>query len=336
MLYQLAKPILFTLKPEFAHHAVLSMGKWCHRFKLYPLIERKQLGKPVELMGLRFPNAIGLAAGLDKNGDYIDLMASLGFGFIEIGTVTPKPQAGNPKPRLFRLRKESSLINQMGFNNNGLDYLLKQVQQAKYRGILGINIGKNATTPDDQAVQDYLIGLRHVFPHASYITINISSPNTQGLRNLQFGDALKRLLHTLRSEHIKLRIAQKRHVPLVVKLSPDLSEQDSASIAEILLEYEIDGVIATNTSAELVQAGQALYGIDKGGMSGQLLTERSTKVIKQLHDNLGDKIPIIAAGGILSAADAQAKLAAGAKLIQLYTGLIYRGPGLVREIAKQL
>lgn len=287
-------------------------------------------------MGLDFPNPVGLAAGLDKNGDYIDALAALGFGFIEVGTVTPRPQPGNPRPRLFRLPEARAIINRMGFNNHGVDYLLAKVRQARYRGVLGINIGKNADTPVERAADDYLIGLRKVYTAASYVTVNISSPNTANLRSLQEGAALTALLGRLKQEQRALAEQHQKYVPLAVKIAPDLGAEAVAEMAAVIRESGIDAVIATNTTLAREAVAQLPHGGETGGLSGAPLTRRATEVVGELHAVLGDTVPIIAAGGIMDGADAVAKLRAGASLVQVYSGLIYRGPALVREVAAAL
>lgn len=287
-------------------------------------------------MGLSFPNPVGLAAGLDKNGECIDGLAALGFGFIEIGTVTPRPQPGNPKPRLFRLPEAEALINRMGFNNKGVDYLVEQVKKARYRGILGINIGKNRDTPLDRALDDYLIGLRKVYPYASYVTVNISSPNTPGLRDLQAGENLYHLLSGLRQERENLAQRHGRRVPLAVKIAPDLESEQIKQIADALVEFEIDAVIATNTTASREGVEGLAHGEETGGLSGRPLFGKSTDVVARLSQALQGAIPVIGCGGIASTEDARRKFEAGADLIQIYTGFIYRGPALIREIVKNV
>ncbi|WMP17864.1 quinone-dependent dihydroorotate dehydrogenase [Thiothrix lacustris] len=329
-MYKLLRDLLFLLPTETSHHLALDSLKLAGKTGL--------LGKPVALpgkavtvMGIEFPNPIGLAAGLDKNGDYMDALAALGFGFVEIGTVTPRPQPGNPKPRLFRLPEAQAIINRMGFNNHGIDYLLEQVSKARYQGILGINIGKNFDTAVENAADDYLIGLRKAYPHAHYVTINISSPNTPGLRSLQYGDELKRLLVTLREEQAKLAQEHGRYVPVAIKVAPDLNEAEIRDMAEVFSSVEIDGLIATNTTLDKAAVQGLPHGEEQGGLSGKPLTQHSTEVIRQFRADMASQIPIIGVGGILSGADAQAKLAAGASLVQVYSGFIYRGPALVRE-----
>jgi dihydroorotate dehydrogenase len=296
----------------------------------------RQVLVPRTVMGIRFPNPVGLAAGLDKNGDYIDALAALGFGFIEVGTVTPRPQAGNPKPRLFRLPRAQAIINRMGFNNRGVDYLLANVQRARFRGVLGINIGKNFDTPVERAVDDYLIGLRKVYPHAGYVAVNISSPNTPNLRRLQEHDALLVLLQALKAEQRQLAQQHCKYVPLAVKIAPDLAGEAVADIAALIRDQEIDAVIATNTTLAHDAVAHLPHGGEAGGLSGAPLMQRATEVVRQLHAVLRGDVPIIAVGGIMCGADAVAKVQAGAALVQLYSGFIYRGPGLIKAAAEAL
>ncbi|WP_333876596.1 quinone-dependent dihydroorotate dehydrogenase [Methylobacter sp.] len=335
-LYPLLRPLLFSLAPETAHEVTLKLLNTVYISGLSKLIYPEIDNKPINLMGLDFKNPIGLAAGLDKNGDYINALAALGFGFVEIGTVTPRPQPGNPKPRLFRLPEHQAIINRMGFNNLGIDHLLAQVKQSDYSGILGINIGKNFDTPIENAADDYLIGLRKAYTSASYITINISSPNTKNLRQLQQGDEIKSLISSLKEEQLKLQQGHSKYTPLALKIAPDLTAEEIAHIAGLLLEFEIDGVIATNTTiARDLIAGHPLAN-EAGGLSGAPVKQQSTFVVRELAAKLNGKIPIIAAGGILSAADAREKLEAGASLVQIYSGLIYRGPQLISDIVQSL
>lgn len=335
-LYPLLRPLLFSLDPETAHEVTLKLLNAAYASGLskllYPAIE----DKPVNVMGLSFKNPVGLAAGLDKNGDYINALSALGFGFVEIGTVTPRPQPGNPKPRLFRLPEHEAIINRMGFNNLGIDHLLAQVKQSSYSGILGINIGKNFDTPIEKAADDYLIGLRKAYTSASYITINISSPNTKNLRQLQQGDEIKGLISTLKEEQLKLQQQHGKYVPLALKIAPDLTTDEITHIARLLLEFEIDGVIATNTTIARDMIADHPLANEAGGLSGAPVKEKSTFVVRGLATELNGKIPIIAAGGVLSAEDAQEKLTAGASLVQIYSGLIYRGPQLIADIVKSL
>lgn len=331
MLYSLAKSLLFQLDPERSHHLALTLLKYTTPFLHYPLPHY-----PTQVMGIDFPNPVGLAAGLDKNAAYVAALAQLGFGFIEVGTVTPRPQTGQPKPRLFRLPEKQALINRMGFNNVGIEQLIDNLTKQHYHGILGINIGKNADTPLENALSDYQSAFARVYPYASYVTVNISSPNTQGLRDLQQAIYLKPLLEQLKQQQARLAQNYQRYVPLVIKLSPDLDEQQLEFVAEQLMVHEIDGVIAVNTTLSRQGVEGSSYEHECGGLSGAPLTQRSTEVIKQLHQILAGKIPIIASGGIMSAQDAKEKLNVGASLIQLYTGLIYQGPGLIRQICTHL
>jgi len=327
MVYRFARSFLFCLEPETAHIVTLKLINYAYKIGLLKLFSK--VISPSQVMGLQFPNNVGLAAGFDKNGEYIDALAGLGFGFIEVGTVTPKPQIGNPKPRIFRIKTAEAVINRLGFNNKGVDYLVEQVKKMRYRGILGINIGKNKDTPNEQAVDDYLYCFKRVLPYASYITINISSPNTPDLRSLQQGDLLQQLLQALKKEQQLFFQAHQQYVPLVVKIAPDLSAEELQVMAAIFLAEKIDGVIATNTTIKREGVGNIA---EAGGLSGKPLGLDSTKIIKQLSHWLSDKIPIIGCGGIMSEEDAQQKIAAGASLVQLYTGLIYRGPSLIKSI----
>ena len=333
-MYPLLRPLLFTLDPETAHHATLDALKTAHSFGL--LCAKYPAANPRTVMGLAFPNPVGLAAGLDKNGEYIDALAALGFGFIEVGTVTPRPQPGNPKPRMFRLPEAHAIINRMGFNNLGVDALVENVKRTKYKGILGINIGKNFDTPIEKAASDYLIGLRKVYTHASYVAINISSPNTKNLRQLQGGDELDALLEQLKAEQGNLAELHGKYVPLAVKIAPDLDQEQIQQIAELLMRHRIDGVIATNTTLSRVGVENLTHGNEAGGLSGAPVREKSTAVIRELAAALNGALPIIGVGGILSGADAVEKIQAGAALVQIYSGMIYRGPDLVGEAIKAL
>lgn len=326
----MARAALFQLPPETAHRWALTGLQYAARLKL--LRPPKLAGKPVSVMGIDFPNPVGLAAGLDKNGEYLDGLATLGFGFIEIGTITPRPQPGNPSPRLFRLPQADALINRLGFNNQGVAALLKHVQHSCFNGILGINIGKNFDTPLARAVDDYQLALRQVYTHADYVTLNISSPNTPGLRDLQYGEPLQQLLRQLKQTQAELTQQYDRYVPLALKLAPDLNDDDIPLIAQTLLQQKIDAVIATNTTFSRAGVTGLNHAEETGGLSGAPLFARSTEVVRLLHQELGTDIPIIAVGGIFSGADGLAKLEAGAKLLQVYSGLIYRGPELVREL----
>ena len=335
-LYPILRPLLFSLDPEVAHNVTLKLLKLADKTGLSVLNKPSHTHQPVTVMGLAFQNPVGLAAGLDKNGDYIDSLATLGFGSIEIGTVTPRSQLGNPKPRLFRLPEHEAIINRMGFNNLGVDYLLEQVKQANYQGILGINIGKNFDTPIKDATEDYLIGLRKSYQLASYITLNISSPNTKNLRQLQQGDEVKNLLSLLKEEQLKLHHEYDTYTPLVVKIAPDLDDDEISHIAKLLMEFDIDGVIATNTTISREAVKGHVHAEEIGGLSGAPVREQSTYVVAGLAAELNGQVPIIAAGGILSGKDAQDKLDAGASLVQIYSGLIYRGTQLIDDILKEL
>lgn len=332
MLYPFLRKLLFLLPPECSHNFVLNYLKITA--KLRPEFKYSNPISDTSVFGLHFPNKIGLAAGLDKNGDCIDGLSKMGFGFIEIGTVTPRPQPGNPKPRLFRLPKAQAIINRMGFNNKGVDYLIQQVKKKKYQGVLGINIGKNFDTPLEHAVTDYILCMRKVYVYASYITVNISSPNTPGLRDLQHENELRKLLIQLKQEQYNLQQQYQKYVPLLIKIAPDLNPCDVQMIAKIILEQKIDGVIATNTTICRDCIPPQRHSREKGGLSGKPLFERSLAVVRELNQCFNGTIPIIACGGIMSAQDAAQMLAAGANLIQIYTGFIYQGPELIRELCK--
>lgn len=337
-MYGLMRSVLFNLPTETSHTVAMGSLDLAHGMGLSSVLggARKGRGQALTVMGIEFPNALGLAAGLDKNADHIDALAALGFGFIEIGTVTPRPQPGNPQPRLFRLSAQQAIINRMGFNNKGIDHALNRIRQSRFRGVLGINIGKNFDTPVEQAADDYLICLRKAWPLASYIVVNLSSPNTPGLRTLQYGEELRRLLTLLKQEQLMLQQADGRHVPLVVKIAPDLSEEEVGLIASALLEFRIDGVIATNTTLSREGVADNPLHSEAGGLSGAPLRLAATRVVAQLAKALDGQIPIIGVGGIASLADAQEKLDAGASLIQIYSGFIYQGPPLVRQIVEGL
>lgn len=331
--YPLARAALFSLDAETAHEVTLKNLQRAHNLGVMRCAGPTPLA-PRTLMGLRLKNPVGLAAGLDKNGEYIDALATLGFGFMEVGTVTPRPQAGNPKPRMFRLPEAQALINRMGFNNHGLEAFLKNVQRSGFRrggGILGLNIGKNADTPIDQATDDYVKGMQGVYAHADYITVNISSPNTKNLRALQQADELSALLTQLRDARHRLADGHGRQVPLVVKIAPDLQEEQIDVIVETVLGMGFEGIIATNTTLDREGVAHLRHGTEVGGLSGRPVTEKSLAVIERLRMRAGRELAIIGVGGIMNASDARAKMAAGADAIQLYTGLIYRGPALVRE-----
>ncbi|MCO8086928.1 quinone-dependent dihydroorotate dehydrogenase [Acinetobacter indicus] len=333
MLYSLARPLLFSLAPERAHELTLSLLKSGHKMGL---MRQQVAAKPVTCMGIEFPNPVGLAAGLDKNGAYIDALAALGFGFIEIGTITPRPQAGNPHPRLFRLPQAKAIINRMGFNNDGVDKLIENVKAAKFKGVLGINIGKNADTPVEKAVDDYLLCLEKVYNYASYITVNISSPNTKNLRSLQSGDALTELLQTLKQRQLALAEEHQHYVPLVLKVAPDLEPSDIEFIAQQLLQFKIDGLIVTNTTLSREGVENLPHGDEAGGLSGAPVFEKSTACLAAFAKILEGKIPLIGVGGILSGEQAVAKRNAGATLVQVYSGLVYTGPELVKDCVDAL
>ncbi len=334
MLYQLFRPLLFKLDPENAHWLAFHTLNQAHKLGLLKNLVNSSVihCKPRTVMGLSFSNPVGLAAGLDKNGEYIDALASLGFGFIEIGTVTPRPQPGNPRPRIFRIPEANAIINRLGFNNLGIDHLLSNVKNSSYRGILGINLGKNFDTPLENAIDDYLIGLQKAYCCASYVTINISSPNTKNLRQLQGSHVLDQLLGRLKLEQTQLSQTHSKFVPMVIKIAPDLNDEEIKLIADLLLKHQIDGVIATNTTISRESIEQFKVAEELGGLSGAPLTQRATQVIRQLHAILQNAIPIIGVGGIMSSKDAQDKLDSGADLIQLYTGLIYQGTDFVNDV----
>lgn len=338
--YALTRPFLFGLDPEHAHELTLGSIAKLQNTPVQCLWSQSRTSDPVTVAGLRFPNRIGLAAGLDKNGRCIDGLGAMGFGFIEVGTVTPKGQPGNDKPRMFRLPQADALINRLGFNNEGLAAFLANVQRAqsfrKSGGLVGLNIGKNAATPIEQAVDDYLLGLDGVFPHADYITVNISSPNTKNLRALQSDEALDALLSRLQERKLQLEMQSGRKVPMFVKIAPDLEEDQVGVIARTLSANGIDGVIATNTTISRDAVKGLPHAEETGGLSGRPVFEASNRVIRLLRAALGSGYPIIGVGGVLSGADAQAKRQAGADLVQIYTGLIYKGPALVGECARAL
>ncbi|HEY8942239.1 MAG TPA: quinone-dependent dihydroorotate dehydrogenase [Cellvibrio sp.] len=333
-MYHHIRDLLFRLDAETSHELSLDMLGAAERLHLLGLFTKPVPSNPVNLWGLTFDNPVGLAAGLDKNGDYFNALGVLGFGFVEIGTITPRPQPGNPQPRLFRIPEAQGIINRMGFNNKGVDHLVAQVKKRRYNGVLGINIGKNATTPVENAVDDYLICLRKVYEHADYITVNISSPNTPGLRNLQFGDSLSQLLAPLKKEQGLLQQATGKQVPLLVKIAPDMDESEIAQVAGILIQEGMDGVIATNTTISRACVEEYENGGEAGGLSGLPVRDKSTWVIRTLNSCLGGKLPIIGVGGIFDAASAADKIRAGASLVQVYSGFIYEGPALIQAAAQ--
>lgn len=339
--YQLAKPLLFQFDAETAHDITLKSLKLAEKSGLLTLYPKPPVCQPRQVMGLNFPNPVGLAAGLDKNGAVIDGMAALGFGFIEVGTVTPRAQPGNAKPRLFRVKEAQGVVNRFGFNNLGVDNLVNNVKAAKFgsrlsKQILGINIGKNFDTPIEHAVDDYLICMKNVYEHAGYITVNISSPNTKNLRALQEKEALSSLLASLKSEQNHLAQQHGKYVPITLKIAPDLTQEQVIEIADLLMQHHMDGVIATNTTLARDAVKGMKNGDEAGGLSGAPVRNQSTIVIQQLSKQLQGALPIIGVGGILSGADAVEKIAAGASLVQVYSGLIYQGPALVHDICKVL
>ena len=334
--YKCLRAFLFRLNPEIAHRIIIHLLKWIYPSWLVKRIIPQFSHKPVTLFGLTFPNSIGLAAGFDKDGECIDALFGLGFGFVELGAVTPKAQLGNPKPRLFRLPASKALINRMGFNNLGVDHLVEKLKQRKVKGIVGVNIGKNLSTSLENAMWDYCDCLMKLYPHVDYVTINISSPNTPHLRELQTEKYLSGLLKTLKEEQCRLKAGHRRYVPLLLKISPDLPVSDIEVIARTALNYAVDGLVAVNTSQYREGVEGSSGAKEQGGLSGKPIFPLTLKVVRQLHQLVGQKIPIIAVGGIMSAEDAVALFHAGASLIQIYTGLIYEGPGLVRKILSQI
>ena len=338
-LYTLARPILFSMEPEKAHHFALPALQAMTGLGLGKLTGSR-IDDPREVMGIRFPNAVGLAAGLDKDGAYIDGLATMGFGFIEVGTVTPRAQPGNPLPRMFRLPQADAIINRMGFNNGGVDAFVRNVQSSRYyqekQGVLGLNIGKNADTPIERAADDYLHCLEKVYPYADYVTVNISSPNTKNLRLLQGASELDDLLSRLKQAQLRLADQHKNYVPVTLKIAPDIDSEQIKNIADALLRHGIDGVIATNTTITRDAVAGLPHAEETGGLSGKPVFELSNRVVRGLKQELGNAIPIIGAGGIFSGDDAITKMEAGASLVQVYSGLIYQGPGLVRDCATAL
>ncbi|OHV10040.1 quinone-dependent dihydroorotate dehydrogenase [Kushneria phosphatilytica] len=334
-MYSLARSLLFRFDPETAHGITMTALDMAYRCRLSHALGGEAVQAPVTLMGLHFPNRVGLAAGLDKDGEHIDALGALGFGFVEVGTVTPKAQPGNPRPRLFRLPEHQAIINRMGFNNGGVEQLVEHVRRRHFDGVLGINIGKNLTTDVADATSDYLSCLEVVHAHADYVTVNISSPNTPGLRDLQFGDHLQRLLSALSETAMRLDVQNGRHVPLAVKIAPDMADEELELVAHCLAGSGVEAVIATNTTISRTAVAGSPLAKETGGLSGAPVKAASTRVIAALRDRL-PTMTIIGVGGILDAEDAREKREAGADLVQLYTGLIYRGPALVGECARAL
>jgi len=330
-MYAIARPFLFCLDAERAHDLGLVSIETAYRTGFNALLAARPKPLPVDVFGLRFENPVGLAAGLDKNGAHIDALAALGFGFVEVGTTTPRPQPGNPKPRMFRLPEREAVINRLGFNNGGVDALVANAERAKFAGPLGINIGRNKDTPNERAVDDYLFCLERVYARASYVTINISSPNTQGLRDLQEEETLKRFIGTLREAQEKLAAKHRARKPMLLKIAPDLAEAELDGVADVLLASGIDGLICTNTTIDRTAVAGAKRADESGGLSGKPLFEKSTAVLRGMAKRLGERIPLVGVGGIVAGGDAAAKIDAGASLVQFYTGMVYRGPALIGE-----
>jgi len=329
--YKILTKLLFMMDAERAHHYSLASLKIIHQLKLGRLLFGRKYKSVTQVMDIDFPNPVGLAAGLDKNGDYYAALSDCGFGFVEIGTVTPRPQSGNPQPRLFRLPEAEAIINRMGFNNKGVDYLIEQVKKTPYKGVLGINIGKNFDTPVEKAVDDYLVCLEKVYPYADYVTVNISSPNTPGLRDLQFGDALDQLLIALKQKQKQLAQQSGKYVPLAVKIAPDMDDKAIQQLADTFIKHEIDAVIASNTTLSREGVAGMPHAEEQGGLSGRPVKDKSDHVLHVLVNHLQGKIPVIAAGGISCAEDAVNKLRLGASLVQVYTGFVYQGPALIQN-----
>ena len=330
-MYNLARQLLFKLSPETSHELSLELIGAGGRLGLNGMLGKPPASLPVRVMGLEFPNPVGLAAGLDKNGEAILGLSQLGFGFIEVGTVTPRAQPGNPKPRIFRLPEAEAIINRMGFNNHGVDALIERVEAARFKGVLGINIGKNFDTPVERAEDDYLLCLEKVYRHASYITVNVSSPNTPGLRSLQFGDSLKQLLEALRVRREDLELVHGKRVPLAIKIAPDMSDEETALVAEAVFQAGMDAIIATNTTLGREGVAGLAHADEAGGLSGAPVRDKSTHTVRVLAQTLAGRLPIIAVGGITEGRHAAEKIEAGASLVQLYSGFIYKGPALIRE-----
>ena len=334
-MYSLIRKALFIADPETAHGLALEGLRLSHGVGATSLL-CKNKSLPLTVMGLQFPNAVGMAAGMDKNGDYIDALGSLGFGFIEVGTVTPRPQPGNPKPRVFRIEKANALINRLGFNNKGVDHLVRQAQKRKFSGILGINIGKNFDTPNDEAVNDYLICLEKVYPHADYITVNISSPNTSGLRDLQEVGQLDKLLAALNDKRVDLQDEFQKRVPLVVKVAPDLEDDQIPAMADVVVNNNFDGLIATNTTISREQVKGMPFANEQGGLSGAPVRDQANHILAAFRTALPDEVALIGTGGITTGGDASEKIRLGADLVQFYTGFVYKGPDLLQDCLKAI
>ncbi|MGH8042579.1 MAG: quinone-dependent dihydroorotate dehydrogenase [Rudaea sp.] len=335
-MYALARPFLFCLDAERAHNLALASIEAAYRTGLNPLLATKPAPLPIRVFGIEFPNPVGLAAGLDKNGAHIDALAALGFGFIEVGTTTPRAQPGNPKPRMWRLPEHQAVINRLGFNNGGVDALVRNAERARFSGVLGINIGKNKDTPNERAIEDYLFCLERVYARASFITVNISSPNTEGLRDLQEKETLKRFIGTLREAQERLAAQHGARKPMLLKIAPDLVEEELDAIANVLVSAKIDGLICTNTTVDRSVITGARRAEEAGGLSGKPLFKKATSILRSMAQRVDGKIPLIGVGGILAGADAAAKIAAGASLVQFYTGMIYRGPGMIGECVQAI
>lgn len=335
-MYGVIRNLLFRFPPEQAHNLALGSLDVAQKLGLLSAFSPKIDALPVNVMGLDFPNPVGLAAGLDKNADHLDALGALGFGFIEVGTVTPRAQPGNPKPRMFRLPEHQAIINRMGFNNEGLEHLLDRVDHRHYRGILGINVGKNKDTPNEESESDYRKGIAAVYSRADYITVNVSSPNTPGLRDLQFGDSLKGLLEAIKDEQRRCEQETGKYVPIAVKIAPDMDDTGIRFVANALLDTGLDGVIATNTTISRDAVAGHRHADEAGGLSGDPVREASLRVIKGLYAELGERLPIIGVGGITDGESAAEKVRAGAKLVQIYTGFIYKGPALIKEAVEAI
>lgn len=333
MSYELLQKLLFLLPTETSHHLSLQSVALMQKMNLSALLAKDQVQDAVELMGIQFPNRVGLAAGLDKDASCIEGMSAMGFGFLEVGTVTPKPQNGNPKPRLFRLVSSQAIINRMGFNNEGVDAMVKRIRRSDFKGVLGINIGKNASTAMGDALADYEYCLRKVYKHASYIVVNISSPNTKGLRSLQHGDELSNLLEGLKDTHASLVTKHQKRVPLLVKIAPDMDDEEVIQVSQKLLKFELDGVVVSNTTISRHEVIGKKYSDELGGLSGAPLKDQSNRVLSLISSEVKNKMTIIGVGGILGREDAVEKIKLGADLVQIYTGFIYKGPNLIFEAA---
>lgn len=334
-MYNLFRKAAFMLSAETAHELTIDALAAVSHLKMTGLLPAPKEQKPVNVFGLEFPNAVGLAAGLDKNGEAIDALGAFGFGFVEVGTVTPKPQPGNPLPRLFRIPEKEAIINRMGFNNKGVDYLVERIKKSTYQGVIGVNIGKNKVTPEDEAVNDYLYCLERVYEVAGYVAINLSSPNTPGLRNLQFGDNLKQLIVALQAKQKELD-EQFDHKPILIKIAPDLTEDEVKDLAATFNELQVEGIIATNTTISREPVEGCKNADEAGGLSGAPVKEQSDKVLKLFREQLDDAIPLVGVGGVMNPNDAEDKLRLGADLVQIYSGFIYSGPGLVKRIVEHL